>query len=133
MFWKKSTDKDKGSSKLFKNPEEIRGSFRVHPSAEAPIEMILDNKPVSVLNISSGGLCCVNDGFEVGGIYLFHFILPGIDKKVTGKIEIREITEKNHCRCKFQNLLPEYQDLIHRYTLNRQKEDLEKNKKRSTT
>lgn len=130
MFWKKSRNKGEDSKKLFISPEEIRESFRVVPSSNSPIELTLDNKCVSVLDISSGGLCCENSNFEIGNLCSFHFFLPGITRKISGKIEILEITEKNLCHCQFRGLAPEYENHIHRYTLNRQKEELENKKRR---
>ncbi len=129
MFWKKSHNKSDTSKKLFESPEEIRGSFRVTPSSDEPVNLIMDNKSAAVLNISSGGLSCVNIDFKVGSLYSFYFFLPGITRKISGKLEIRQIVEGNRCRCRFHNLDPEFENHIHRYTLNRQKEELEESKK----
>lgn len=130
MFWKKTRNKGEDSTKLFKSPEEIRDSYRVVPSPDTPIELTLDGKSVSVLNISSGGLYCENNNFEARSLYSFHLLLPGITRKISGKIEILEITEKNLCHCQFRGLDQEFENHIHRFTLNRQKEELENKKKR---
>ena len=130
MFWKKSHSKDPDSNQLFVSPEELRNSFRVTPSLSEPVDLTLDNKKVSLFDISSGGLRCENKGFSVGSLYSFHMFLPGIDRKILGKIEVREIIKMTQCRCRFRDLAPEFEDLIHRYNLNRQKEVLEKTKKR---
>ena len=129
LFWKKSHNKSDTPKVLFKSPEEIRQYYRVVPSSGEPVDLTLDNKHVSVIDISSGGFCCKNSDFRPGRFYSFHLYLPDNTLKIFGKVQILEITESNLCRGQFSNLDPEFENHINRYTLNRQKEELENRKK----
>lgn len=125
MFWKKSQTKNVTPKKLFVSPEERREYYRVGPAADEPIKLNMDNKIVPIIDISSGGLCCANNNFKTGSLYSFHLYLPDITRKIFGKLKILKITEEILCHCQFNNLDPELENLIQRYTLNRQKEELE--------
>jgi hypothetical protein len=54
LFWKK-TDRKESSKKLFLTPDEVRSSFRVVPSLDAPLKATLNETPILIINISSGG------------------------------------------------------------------------------
>ncbi len=129
MFWKKSNKKDGNSNKLFSIPKELRGAFRVTPSPSAPLKATLDEKPILILNLSSGGLCCKEIDLDVGNIYSLEVFLPPENKKISVSVEILPNDEANHCRCRFLDLSLEFEDLIHLYVLNRQKEEQENYKK----
>jgi PilZ domain-containing protein len=125
LFWKKSQTKSDTPKKLFESPEEIREHYRVVPSTDEPIDLTLNNKKVPLVDISSGGFCCKNSNFSLGKFYSFHLYLPEETRKISGKIQVLDITKKDLCRGQFSNLDPEFEDLINRYALNRQKEELE--------
>jgi c-di-GMP-binding flagellar brake protein YcgR len=131
LFWKKTPTKSDPPKILFESSEEIRQNYRVVPASDDPVELTLDNKSVSVIDISSGGFRCKNNKFIPGKFYSFVLFLPEDTQKICGKAQVLEITETNLCRGQFSNLNPEHENLIHRYTLNRQKEELEnRNKQR---
>jgi c-di-GMP-binding flagellar brake protein YcgR len=130
LFWKKSHNKGNAPKKFFESPEEIREHFRVVPSSDEPIDMTLDNKKVSIIDISSGGFRCKNGNFSVGNFYSFHLYLPENTLKIYGKVQVLEITELNLCRCQFSSLDPKFENHINRYALNRQKEELQNKRKR---
>lgn len=123
MFSKKNKTTEEGS-KHFKAPEESRQSFRVAPSPHKPLKVESDNTEATVLNISSGGMAFRSSKFVPGKIYRVKFNLPNDDKPITAKMEILAVGEDDQCRCRFYNLTQEQENQIHRYVLNRQKEDL---------
>ena len=129
MFWKKSNKKEGNPNKLFSIPSQGRSSFRVTPSLTAPLNATLDEKPILILNISSGGFCCKTNDVEVGNIYSTEVFLPPENQKISGSVEILEINGDNNCRCRFLDLSLDFENFIHRYVLNRQKEVPENHKK----
>ena len=129
MFWKKSNKKEGNSNKLFSFPSEARKGFRVTPSLKAPLQANLNKIPIIILNISSVGLCCKKNDLEAGKIFIAEVVLPPENKKISVSAEILENSEENNCRCRFLDLSPDFEDLIHLYVLNRQKEEQENHKK----
>lgn len=125
MFWKKSNKKNDSSAKLFSSPNDGRNSFRVTPALSEPLKATLNDKNISIINISSGGFQCGKNDLAVGNIYSVKFILPPDDNLVTGSVEILENNDLQQCRCRFLELKQDFVNLIHLYVLNRQKEDQE--------
>ena len=125
MFWKKSKNKNSNSNKLFSIPREVRSAFRVTPALNAPLKATLNKTPIIILNISSVGLCCKTNGLEEGKIYKAQIILPPENKIISVSTEILENSEENNCRCRFLDLSLDFEDAIHLYVLNRQKEEQE--------
>jgi c-di-GMP-binding flagellar brake protein YcgR len=122
LFSRKNKSED---SNAFKAPEESRQAFRVSPSPHKPLKVESDDAEATVLNISSGGMAFRSNKFVPGKIYRVRFNLPNDDKPITAKMEILAVGEDKRTRCRFYNLTPEQENQIHRYVLNRQKEDLE--------
>jgi len=132
LFWKKILKKKDDRKKLFKAPEDVRKSFRVTPAADGPIKIFLDDKSVSMVNISSGGACFKNNNFKPGTLYPAQFLLPDEVEDICVTIEIISFDDDGLCRSRFHDLSPEHEDQIHQYVLNRQKEILAEEKKRLT-
>ena len=120
MFWKKKT---KETKKLFKNPTTTRGAFRVYPSKEKPIELIIGSTPLNASDISASGVSFANQDFKLGEKYPMELTLPN-EQTMKLETEILKIDEKNICRCKIVGLNPDQEDSIHFYILARQKEEL---------
>lgn len=129
MFWKKSNNIDDSSDKLFSMPKEGRGSFRVNPPLNAPLKAILNNKPISIINISSGGFQCKNNDLEVGRGYSIEIVLPPENTKISCSAEILENSDESNCRCRFLGLSLDFENQIHRYVLNLQKNKQKYNKR----
>ena len=125
MFWKKSNKNDAGSKKLFSTPDEGRSSFRVVPQLDAPLKATLNEIPISIINISSGGFRFNKIDLEAEKFYLAEIIIPLESQKISALVELLESTEEKFYRCKFVDLPQDIEDLIHRYVLNRQKEEQE--------
>ena len=123
MFWKKKTKDKDTSNKLFKNPTATRGAFRVYPSKEKPIELIIGSTPLNASDISASGVSFANQDFKLGEKYPMELTLQN-EQTMKLESEILKIDEKNICRCKIVGLNPDQEDSIHFYILARQKEEL---------
>ena len=126
MFWKKKS-KDT-STKLFKNPTQTRGAFRVYPSKEKPILLKIGSTALSASDISASGVSFPNDDFKLGEKYSMELTLPN-EHIMKLETEILKIDEKNICRCKIMGLDPDQEDTIHYYILARQKEEMAQKKR----
>ena len=126
MFWKKKS-KDTGS-KLFKNPTETRGSFRVYPSKENPILLKVGTIALDAVDISAGGISFDNKDFIIGEKYPMEITLPKNKGSFKVGTEILKIDDKNVCRCTILSLNPDQEDAIHSYILDRQKEEIAEKK-----
>lgn len=127
LFWKKKSDKPKS---LIKSTAEVRGAFRVQPLPKQPIAFLFMGKRVNAMDISAGGISFRNNGFPDGKTEKIRFKLPGDPKVIEVKLQIvRIIPEKNICCCQFVDMLPEQDDQVARYVLERQKYDLRVQKK----
>ena len=126
MFWKKK-NKDTGN-KLFKNPTETRGSFRVYPSKENPILLKVGTTALDAVDISAGGISFDNKGFIIGEKYPMEITLPKDKGSFKVGTEILKIDDKNVCRCIILSLNPDQEDAIHSYILDRQKEEIAEKK-----
>ena len=127
MFWKKKS-KDTGGKKLFKNPTETRGAFRVYPSKENPIILKVGTTALKAVDISAGGISFDNKGFKLGAKYPMEITLPKGKGNFKVETEILKIDDKNVCRCKIVGLDPDQEDSIHSYILSRQKEEIAQKK-----
>ncbi|MZH06104.1 MAG: PilZ domain-containing protein [Nitrospinae bacterium] len=126
MFWKKKS-KETGK-KLFKNPTETRGAFRVYPSEENPILLKVGSTALKAVDISAGGISFDNKAFKLGAKYPMEITLPKGKGHFKVETEILKIDDKNVCRCKIVGLDPEQEDSIHSYILGRQKEEIAQKK-----
>jgi hypothetical protein len=122
LFWKKKNKPSEGSR--IKAPSDHRGAFRISPDPDNPLTLHFKNKKINALDISSKGLSFTNDGFQSRKRYPVHFHLPGETDIISTKLDILRIDEEQICHCAFNLLTPDQEDAIHRYVLNRQKEDL---------
>ncbi len=95
------------------------------------LPMDFKQKPVKVLNISAGGMAFKDDGFtqyDVDQITLF-LDIPNYmgDTKFSAKLRILNITGNGICNCIFENCVIEEYELIHKYVLELQKNEIKTN------
>jgi hypothetical protein len=121
LFWKKKS-KDT-STKLFKNPTQTRGAFRVYPSKENPILLKIGSTTLNASDISASGVSFPNEDFKLGEKYSMELTLPN-EQIMKLETEILKIDEGNVCRCKIMGLDSDQEDTIHYYILARQKEEI---------
>ena len=119
MFWKrKQTDSEIFSLTL----NDRRSSFRVSPSASAPIEFDIKGHKARVVNISAGGLAFKCKHFGDGDSLAVEFLLPDLNVSIATILEIKKIDKQNICHCQFKEIGEEAVESIHQYVLKRQKE-----------
>ena len=128
MFWKKKIKDTDTDTKLFKNPTQTRGAFRVYPSKENPILLKIGSTPLNASDISASGVSFPNEDFKLGEKYSMELTLPN-EQIMKLETEILKIDEKNICRCKIMGLDTDQEDTIHYYILARQKEEIAQKKR----
>jgi len=133
LFWKNNSTsgKETGAKTYFSAPSDSRLAFRVYPSEGDPLYLKVTGKKLRVHDISSTGVAFECSGFKDGTIHPVQLRLPEDPTTVFGIIEIINtdiIDGKNICRSKLYDLTTEQEDKIHRYVLDRQKEELEDEK-----
>ncbi len=123
MFWKKWLHILKKQDAPRPNViVDIRAAYRVRPSSDAPILLIVDRNPVPVVDISSGGVSFKNRDFMVGVFYRVNFILPHNKKEISCQVEVMGIDRHRVCRCRFTDLTAEQEESILQYVVERKQE-----------
>ena len=127
MFWKKRS-KGEPESQRSTPPADSRQAYRVAPSEEAPITLFTGGNSYEVLDISSGGLSLTSDDLNVGDDLDVEFNLPmGIEltaERISIRLKVLRRGRNNIYHCRFLDISPEKEDKIHKYVLERQKEEL---------
>ncbi len=90
--------------------------------------MTFYGKTVSILDISAGGLACTNNGFnkyDIDRVSLELEIpnLPGTSV-FNAQVRILHLTRNDICHCIFENCSVDEYEVIHKYVLEMQKQDL---------
>ena len=128
MFWKKK-NKDKIQSKGFIAPQfGPREAFRVRPSLDEPVFIIIDYKTSSVFDISSGGVSFSNAGFTLHKTYAAKFDLPDDELEIETKLLVVRIKNDDICYGQFIDMPQKIEDRIHDYILQRQKDNMQSGK-----
>ena len=149
---KKGLGKTEKSSKIKKSPGRIeklsskiewierdnrrrREAFRYTPTDGSFLsEMIFLNKTVKVLNISAGGLSFNNINFNENDIDRVILDLKGFHYKIRDNGDIKVIMKivyidnENICHAIFEDLSREQSDTLHQYILEKQKQDIRREK-----
>lgn len=123
MFWKKKAE-EKEELKHIKVPADSRQAYRIHPSEEDPILLYAGQETYEVVDISSGGLSVLSDKLRVENEFDVVFSLPVTDDKIETRIKVLRLGKKRVCHCQFVGLPQEMENKIHKYVLERQKEEL---------
>ncbi|MCA9482721.1 MAG: PilZ domain-containing protein [Nitrospina sp.] len=127
MFWKKKSKGEPESQRIIP-PADSRQAYRVAPSEEAPITLFTGGNSYEVLDISSGGLSLTSDDLNVGDDLDVEFNLPmGIEltaERISIRLKVLRRGRNNIYHCRFLDISPEKEDKIHKYVLERQKEEL---------
>lgn len=109
------------------NPEQ-RDAFRYVFSPEKRLSMQFKGKTVDIVDISAGGLAFKNQGFlqyESDEISLV-LEMPNYkgDPVFTAHTRILHITSNHFCHCIFENCSVDQYEIVHKYVLEMQKQDL---------
>lgn len=126
MFWKKKSPIIEPIDPM--DTEDQRETFRYVFTKNKSLSMVFKQKPVTILNISAGGMAFTNNGFkqyEADQVTLF-LAIPNFrgDSRFPALVRILNITKNGTCNCIFENLTIEEYEIIHKYVLEMQKMDL---------
>jgi len=107
---------------------EQRDTFRYIFTPEKRLSMQFMGRTLEILDISAGGLAFANHGFkqyEADKISLA-LEMPNYNENpvFTAQTRILHITANNICHCIFENCAVEEYEIIHKYVLEMQKQDL---------
>ena len=125
MFWKKKKPPAVDTLVEF---DDKREAFRYvfPPGKRLPI--VFRGKPVRVLDLSAGGIAFTDEGFKVydTDTIQLNLSMPNYMGNTVLKVQVRVlyVTDKGLCHCIFENCLVEDYELIHKYVLEMQKQDL---------
>ncbi|MCK5836929.1 MAG: PilZ domain-containing protein [Desulfobacula sp.] len=108
--------------------KDQRESFRYDFKTDQGFHVEFQGKKVRVLNISAGGVSFYNEGFRQFDVDYINFTLdiPNVMKNTTFQMGLRILTldQDNTCHCIFEHCTLEQHELIHKYVLEMQKNDL---------
>ena len=125
MFWKK---KQPVTDTVSYESKDRRESYRYDFNKGPGFWIEFKGEKVRVLNISAGGLAFENKGFKQFDFDLIKFTLdiPNYkgDSTFVARLKILEIDKNNICRSIFEQCPIEQHELIHKYVLEMQKNDL---------
>ncbi len=125
MFWKKKSPETKI---IHHDPDEHRYAYRYHFKERQGFSILFKGIKVFVLDIGAGGLSFKSQGFLPHDVDTIHFTLdvPNFKGNTSFSAELRILTiDENHlCHCLFEQCSLEQYELIHKYVLEMQKNDL---------
>ena len=125
MFWKK---KNPGTDILYYESNDPRESYRYHFKTGHGFQIEFKEKKVWLLNISAEGVAFNNLGFQKFDTDAIKFTLdiPNFNGNSTfsARLKILKIDENDICHCVFEQCPLEQQEMIHKYVLEMQKDDL---------
>jgi len=125
LFWKKK----KPATDTISHPSaDKREFFRYEFTKNRSLEIQFKEKSITVLNISAGGMAFENNGFVQFDFDFIKFDLdiPDFhgDPTFFAGLRILKIDTNNICHCIFEQCSLEQHELIHKYVLEMQKNDL---------
>ena len=126
MFWKKKKPVCEPAVDL--ETQDQREAFRYVFKVHNRIPLVFRGTPVEVIDISAGGMAFKNAGFkqyDADRVTLDLKIpnFPGTSR-FTATLRILNITKNNVCNCIFEDCTIQTYELIHKYVLEMQKQDL---------
>jgi hypothetical protein len=125
LFWKK---KKPEIEFIHHNSDELRNAFRYRFKKGRGLTIRFKGKEVAILDISAGGLSFENQGFQPFDVDTIQLTLdiPNFIGNPLFSVGLRILTiDENHlCRCIFEQCSLEQYELIHKYVLEMQKNDL---------
>ncbi|MCP3873021.1 MAG: PilZ domain-containing protein [Desulfobacteraceae bacterium] len=125
MFWKK---KKQQTDTFIYESKDKRDAYRYDFKDGQGFEIQFKGKTLQVINISAGGIAFYNSDFEQfdSDFVKFKLDIPNFkdDTSFYTGLRILTIDETNICHCIFEQCSLEQHELIHKYVLEMQKDDL---------
>lgn len=126
MFWKKKKIIDACVEET--SYEDQRSAFRYVFKKGRQLSMTFKNNTVQILDLSAGGMAFTNMEFEKYDLdrVSLKLDIPNYfkDPILTADVRILSITKSNICHCIFENCTLEEYEMIHKYVLEMQKQDM---------
>lgn len=107
---------------IVKATKSGRTAYPVVPDPDDPIILQIDGQLMRVLDISASGFTLGAGIIADGRRYPFSMDLPTAGRSIGGYVDVLPADDEESLQCRFVNLLPEEQEVLHRYALVRQKE-----------
>ncbi len=126
MFWRKKKS-DEFAIELEEPRNEAaerRESFRIGADPDNPVIVTIGDLEYPVCNLSAGGLAIRARGLQAGKKYSIRLQLPDGSPVILTEIGVVSVSPQKLCRCKFLRLSLVSQDTLHRYILDREKEQI---------
>jgi len=125
LFWKKK----KPETEIIRyDSDDLRHTFRYHFKEGRGFSITFKGKEVILLDISARGLAFENQGFQPRDRDAVSFVLEVPHYRgntlVSAGLRILSIDDESVCHCVFEDCPPEQNELLHKYVLEMQKNDL---------
>jgi hypothetical protein len=125
LSWKKEKP---ATDVISHESEDQRSAYRYQFRENQGFEIKFQGKTVRVLDISAGGMAFKNNGFKLLDFDFIKFTLdiPNFtgDNTFFAGLRILKISEDETCHCLFEQCSLDQHELIHKYVLEMQKNDL---------
>ena len=128
LFWRRKQNSEEVF--VFDNTDR-RTSFRVSPPLGEPIAIEFCGRSFLMKDIGAAGFSFGNDHLKAGDSQRVVFNLPGEDLTLSAITEIVEIDQRGVCHCRFIALSDDLAEVIDRYVLRVQKQELRGNNRSS--
>ena len=123
MFWKK---KKTASLGLDGDGDDHRQAFRIVPDTARPILVTIKGYAFKAVNISGTGVCIRAHNLPVGTVAPATVSLPSDDIIFPVTLEVM-MKQGDFCRCRFNQIHRDAEDLLHAHILNLQKVKIRQN------
>lgn len=124
MFWKKKKIAELG---IDNKNEDHRLAFRIVPDMAKPIIINIRGHAFKAVNISGTGACIRTNNLPEGTVVSATIRLPSEDVIFPVTLEVM-LKQGDFCRCRFNNIHSEAENLLHAYILDLQKTKIRSNK-----
>lgn len=123
MFWKK---KEKIEVELDSRHSDNRAAYRIAPDDERPVILKIDGEEFKVQNISGSGVAFRCEHLEQGSRSAAMVRVP-TDRRVFPVVIEVVAKQEDLCRCRFQDINEQAENLLHAYILELQKRKIRQN------
>jgi hypothetical protein len=117
LFWRK---KKTSSLEIDDGGDDRREAFRVAPKTVAPVLITIKGDSFKAVNIGGGGVCIRAHNLPVGAVSTATVRLPRGHGAFSVTLEVT-MKQGSFCRCRFNQIHREAEELLHAYILDFQK------------
>jgi len=126
LFWtkKKADQLEVEVDEPQNDAAERRESFRIGADPDNPMLVTIGDLEYTATNLSAGGLAIRARGLVAGKKYSIRLQLPDGSPVILTEVGVVSVTSQRLCRCKFLQLSAVSRDVLHRYILAREKQQI---------